>query len=220
RILICTDAAGMGCNIADIDLIVQWKLPSSVSSFAHITQEKAAEKTKKNRGIRVNPEYPKSSEDGYAAERGQLRGSETKADKMITSTYEVPIDFHAIDEGLYAFIQTIICRRRVLQLIYSNDQQPVLLAPCCDLCVPELLDRARAPSSGPLVTTRKSAIKIGICHEPTASALREWRKEIRTRDFTYALFPSSGILSDSAINSLSSVGPILSLIRLEEVLGG
>ncbi|KAJ7859516.1 hypothetical protein B0H14DRAFT_3446642 [Mycena olivaceomarginata] len=33
RILVCTDAAGMGCNIPDIDVVVQWKLPASVSVF-------------------------------------------------------------------------------------------------------------------------------------------------------------------------------------------
>ncbi|KAJ7731866.1 P-loop containing nucleoside triphosphate hydrolase protein [Mycena metata] len=33
RILVCTDAAGMGCNIPDIDIVVQWKLPASVSIF-------------------------------------------------------------------------------------------------------------------------------------------------------------------------------------------
>ncbi|KAF8145811.1 P-loop containing nucleoside triphosphate hydrolase protein [Mycena galopus ATCC 62051] len=33
RVLVCTDAAGMGCNIPDIDLVVQWKLPGSVSIF-------------------------------------------------------------------------------------------------------------------------------------------------------------------------------------------
>jgi hypothetical protein len=33
RILVCTDAAGMGCNIPDIDVVVQWKLPGSVSMF-------------------------------------------------------------------------------------------------------------------------------------------------------------------------------------------
>ncbi|TFY77268.1 hypothetical protein EWM64_g6747 [Hericium alpestre] len=32
-ILVCTDAAGMGCNIPDIDLVVQWKLPAKLSSF-------------------------------------------------------------------------------------------------------------------------------------------------------------------------------------------
>ncbi|KAJ7280066.1 P-loop containing nucleoside triphosphate hydrolase protein [Mycena rebaudengoi] len=33
RILVCTDAAGMGCNIPDVDVVVQWKLPGSVSVF-------------------------------------------------------------------------------------------------------------------------------------------------------------------------------------------
>ncbi|KIJ59408.1 hypothetical protein HYDPIDRAFT_43999 [Hydnomerulius pinastri MD-312] len=33
RILVCTDAAGMGCNIPDIDMVVQWKLPDKLSSF-------------------------------------------------------------------------------------------------------------------------------------------------------------------------------------------
>ncbi|KAJ7245186.1 P-loop containing nucleoside triphosphate hydrolase protein [Mycena haematopus] len=33
RILVCTDAARMGCNISDIELVVQWKLPGSVSIF-------------------------------------------------------------------------------------------------------------------------------------------------------------------------------------------
>ncbi|KAI0675802.1 P-loop containing nucleoside triphosphate hydrolase protein [Trametes maxima] len=33
RILVCTDAAGMGCNIPDIDRVVQWKLPATFSNF-------------------------------------------------------------------------------------------------------------------------------------------------------------------------------------------
>ncbi|KAF8233582.1 P-loop containing nucleoside triphosphate hydrolase protein [Tricholoma matsutake] len=33
QILVCTDAAGMGCNILDVDLVVQWKLPGSISAF-------------------------------------------------------------------------------------------------------------------------------------------------------------------------------------------
>ncbi|KAH7918343.1 P-loop containing nucleoside triphosphate hydrolase protein, partial [Leucogyrophana mollusca] len=33
RILVCTDAAGMGCNVSDIDIVVQWKLPAKMSSF-------------------------------------------------------------------------------------------------------------------------------------------------------------------------------------------
>ncbi|KAI0308862.1 P-loop containing nucleoside triphosphate hydrolase protein [Amylostereum chailletii] len=33
RILICTDAAGMGCNIPDVDIVVQWKLPPTLSAW-------------------------------------------------------------------------------------------------------------------------------------------------------------------------------------------
>ncbi|KAI0763973.1 P-loop containing nucleoside triphosphate hydrolase protein [Trametes elegans] len=33
RILVCTDAAGMGCNVRDVDLVVQWRLPSTLSNF-------------------------------------------------------------------------------------------------------------------------------------------------------------------------------------------
>ncbi|KAF8804137.1 P-loop containing nucleoside triphosphate hydrolase protein [Phlegmacium glaucopus] len=33
RILICTDAARMGCNIPDIDVVVQWKTPRDLSSW-------------------------------------------------------------------------------------------------------------------------------------------------------------------------------------------
>ncbi|KAL1658031.1 P-loop containing nucleoside triphosphate hydrolase protein [Schizophyllum commune] len=33
RVLVCTDAAGMGCNIPDIEVVVQWKLPGKLSNF-------------------------------------------------------------------------------------------------------------------------------------------------------------------------------------------
>ncbi|KAJ7193305.1 P-loop containing nucleoside triphosphate hydrolase protein [Mycena pura] len=33
RILVCTDAAGMGCDLPDIDIVVQWKAPANMSSW-------------------------------------------------------------------------------------------------------------------------------------------------------------------------------------------
>ncbi|KAJ6595216.1 P-loop containing nucleoside triphosphate hydrolase protein, partial [Mycena vulgaris] len=33
RILVCTDAAGMGCDLPDVDLVVQWKAPKNMSSW-------------------------------------------------------------------------------------------------------------------------------------------------------------------------------------------
>ncbi|EJD36808.1 P-loop containing nucleoside triphosphate hydrolase protein [Auricularia subglabra TFB-10046 SS5] len=33
RVLVCTDAAGMGCNLPNIEVVVQWKLPKKLSMF-------------------------------------------------------------------------------------------------------------------------------------------------------------------------------------------
>ncbi|EJD46861.1 P-loop containing nucleoside triphosphate hydrolase protein [Auricularia subglabra TFB-10046 SS5] len=33
RVLVCTDAAGMGCNVPNIEVVVQWKLPEKLSMF-------------------------------------------------------------------------------------------------------------------------------------------------------------------------------------------
>ncbi|PPQ70400.1 hypothetical protein CVT24_013138, partial [Panaeolus cyanescens] len=33
RVLVCTDAAGMGCNLPAVDVVVQWKLPQTLSAF-------------------------------------------------------------------------------------------------------------------------------------------------------------------------------------------
>ncbi|KAJ3475399.1 hypothetical protein NLI96_g11861 [Meripilus lineatus] len=35
RVLICTEAAGMGCDIPDIDLVIQWQVPATLS---HLVQ--------------------------------------------------------------------------------------------------------------------------------------------------------------------------------------
>ncbi|KAJ7171553.1 P-loop containing nucleoside triphosphate hydrolase protein, partial [Mycena crocata] len=33
RVLVCTDAAGMGCDIPNIEIVIQWKLPKNLSSW-------------------------------------------------------------------------------------------------------------------------------------------------------------------------------------------
>ena len=48
----------------------------------------------------------------------------------------------------------------------------------------------------------------------------KWRKEVWTRDFGDSLFGPSAILSDAAVESVSSFGKIERLIDLESALGG
>ncbi|KAJ7264229.1 P-loop containing nucleoside triphosphate hydrolase protein [Mycena rebaudengoi] len=33
RVLVCTDAAGMGCDVPDVDIVVQWKAPANMSAW-------------------------------------------------------------------------------------------------------------------------------------------------------------------------------------------
>jgi hypothetical protein len=71
----------------------------------------------------------------------------------------------------------------------------------------------------PVSVQRASALKLGIPNSEVVQAVHECRRKIRERDFPHAVFGPSGILSDETVESLASVGPILSLIQLEKVVG-
>ncbi|KAI0772184.1 P-loop containing nucleoside triphosphate hydrolase protein [Irpex lacteus] len=51
RILVCTDAAGMGINVPDVDVVVQWKLPATLSNF--IQRAGRAARDRRRRGLAV-----------------------------------------------------------------------------------------------------------------------------------------------------------------------
>ena len=73
---------------------------------------------------------------------------------------------------------------------------------------------------GPPVSIQKAtALKLGIPNSEVVQSIHEWRRKIRDRDFPNAIFGPSGILGDGIVSSLASVGPILSLIQLEKVVG-
>ncbi|KAJ7061726.1 P-loop containing nucleoside triphosphate hydrolase protein [Mycena amicta] len=61
-VLICTDAAGMGCNIPGIEVIVQWKLLSSLSAFfsepvaQHVNMAAKGSPTKEQPPVQHNTE--------------------------------------------------------------------------------------------------------------------------------------------------------------------
>lgn len=127
---------------------MQWKLPSTISSFvqragraarghdrtglAVLLVEKAAyevdlSKVKevmqggsKKKNIRKSSDYPKATK-AYAIEHGVLRGAYGgKTDDNLVKE-RVPLDQESADEGLYTFVQTGICRRLILMEIYGNE---------------------------------------------------------------------------------------------------
>ncbi|KAF9477172.1 P-loop containing nucleoside triphosphate hydrolase protein, partial [Pholiota conissans] len=247
RIMVCTDAAGMGCNIPDIDIVVQWKLTSTVSSFVQRAgraargsgrtglavllveksvydadldkscQDDQKPKGKKN-GLRQASSYPKAKSKDYAIKRGVLRGGSSGLSDGVAIGVDVPVDISSIDEGAHSFVQATTCRREVLTRIYGNDKAKPT-APCCDICNPELLNLTRPAALPP--STRKSNVLYEAVDPATKSSLEEWRGKIWNRDFDDAIFSPAGILSDGAIERLSSVANAIdNLISLERALGG
>ncbi|KAJ7576423.1 P-loop containing nucleoside triphosphate hydrolase protein [Mycena floridula] len=234
RILICTDAAGMGCNIPDIDIVVQWKLPGSMSIFLQragraaragdrtglavllveataygidiVALKEAVESIPvKGRGNRKGKKKnPSRKLDARA--RGVQRGSIGGKHDHIFVREQPMLDPEADDEGLLVFVQTGLCRRHVLSSIYQNAEAAPTV-PCCDICDPSLLDRTRPGRS--LIRKRRAAAKKGLPCISTQEALHLWRCEIHERDFQGSLFPASGLMSDKTLELLASVGPVV-----------
>ncbi|KAL0959483.1 hypothetical protein HGRIS_011198 [Hohenbuehelia grisea] len=241
RILICSDAAGMGCNVPKVRCIVQWKLPGTLSAFiqregraargadcegiAILLVEKSAyniiisEATNHSqKASQANAEGSKTAKAAkeYAKAHGVQRGSYYGGDDDAVIEKRQPhLNLEADDEGLLVFVQTGRCLREVLCAAYGNEV-PSPSIPCCDVCDPGLLEKTRpAP---PASKGRQSNVRRGLPAPRAQDALDEWRRKIHRRDFAGALFAPDGILPDATIDLLSSVGQIASRAKLDRVL--
>jgi superfamily II DNA/RNA helicase len=101
RILVCTDAAGMvclfflfarcalnnffqGCNVPDIDFVVQWKLPAKLSSF--VQRAGRAARGPGRTGVAVLLAEPSSLK--YAPAKGGATKARPKV--RVCMTYRIP----------------------------------------------------------------------------------------------------------------------------------
>ncbi|KAJ6609629.1 P-loop containing nucleoside triphosphate hydrolase protein [Mycena sp. CBHHK59/15] len=231
RVLVCTDAAGMGCDIPDIELVVQWKLPKNLSSWVQragcvarargstgmammlvektafeIGTAEAAGTTNgeavrgrgrgrgtrgRGRGGRGRGAAPKQGKD-YAVSHGQKRGSFRGTDdaKPPSTPGEEDVPSDALGEGLYAFVQATICRRRMLAAIFKNKLPNVPPAECCDLCNPKLFDHTRPCK--PVRATRQKGIHRGPPVDSVRAALFTGRRSIKKMHFARAVTPQAG----------------------------
>jgi hypothetical protein len=96
---------------------------------------------KKRKTISQSSTYPKAPK-GYAIRHGVLRGSfDGLGDENILEEH-VPLDMKSLDEGLYTLVQTGLCRRKVLTLIYGNDtpRKSIVIMEICTIT--HLFDRS------------------------------------------------------------------------------
>ncbi|EAU85201.2 ATP-dependent DNA helicase recQ [Coprinopsis cinerea okayama7 len=258
RVLVCTDAAGMGCDLPKVELVVQWKMPDSISTFvqragraarspgtsgmAVLLVEKSAynvdlqtlnTQTTTTQSIRVksvnptNANKPAQSTDKrtkkevqmYAAACGAHRGKHSGcSDELPSTRLEPHIDVEHSNEGLYALIQTTLCRRRVLLTVYDNHTaDPVDRKVCCDLCNPQLLDRVR-PGKPPAKERRKVVKKRAEIALHVWSKLDEWRMLVHARDWPRSMLGPSAILSDDDLEMLAMAENITTLEDLKDIL--
>ncbi|KAL1707087.1 P-loop containing nucleoside triphosphate hydrolase protein [Schizophyllum commune] len=246
RVLVCTDAAGMGCNIPDIDLVVQWKLTTSLSSFVQRAGRAARGRDRVGLAVLlVEPSAflvdlsqaapPDDVEAGSkgkkhkktrrnhgkrtkkaAIARGLFRGAADTKHDTVFVHEQPPLDWSSDNENLLVFVQTGICRRAVLTEVYKN-QPPRPTVPCCDICDSTLLDSVRP--GRPATTARQTKIKRGIPHTPVQQKLLEWRRLVVARDYPRSLFGGSAFLKDETVELLASVGSFDTEARLAKILG-
>ncbi|KAJ7643852.1 P-loop containing nucleoside triphosphate hydrolase protein [Roridomyces roridus] len=265
RILVCTDAAGMGCDIPDIALVVQWKLPQNLSSWvqragraargprkeglAVMIVEKSAFETgaltagatdvvtaaaptegrggggrargrgRGGRGGTGRRGRGKGKGKDYAESHGLKRGWSRGADDfglspLADSEAEIPVDAPA--EGLYALVQATTCRRRILARVFRNAEPTVPKESCCDVCNPKLFDHTRP--SKPCRVARQKGIRKGPAVDSVREALFNWRREIKKKHFSHALFAPHAILDDATCELLASIGPIDTIAPLQQLL--
>ncbi|KAK7038330.1 hypothetical protein R3P38DRAFT_2905663, partial [Favolaschia claudopus] len=155
----------------------------------------------------------------YAVSHGVQRGfysgtHDAKPHSSSSTISDIPHD--ALGEGLYQYIQALICRRRLLARIFKNSEPAVSSDVCCDLCNPKLFDHTRP--SKPVRSTRQKGIRRGPVVDSVRDALFTWRRNIKQMHFPRSLFAPHALLNDSTCDLLASVGPIESEDMLKQLL--
>ncbi|KAJ6630467.1 hypothetical protein B0H10DRAFT_2208096 [Mycena sp. CBHHK59/15] len=213
RILVCTNTAGMGCNIPNIELAAR---ADSTTGLAVLLVEPSAYGVDVEEQAAITQGKGKRGKDASESEAAKKKMAQKR--KAHAQARDTPrLDPEVADEGLHVLVQAGTCRRGVSTQIYNNEK-PAPTVPCCDICCPTLLDLTRTGNLR--AAQRQSANKRGVANKDIQVALDRWRTGIVARDYLSGLYSSSVILHDETIALLSSVGPIESMVRLETILSG
>ncbi|KAL1660998.1 P-loop containing nucleoside triphosphate hydrolase protein [Schizophyllum commune] len=220
----------LGCNVPDIEFVIQYKLPASSSTlkqrlgragralplaFGILLVEKSAyEKViavQADTDVLVSgsPQVPKLSGDDlkeYTGAHGIHRGGESGLtdDLPLSGWRQLPISEDDKTEGLYHLVQTTDCRRKILKTVFENERPDEKGAgPCCDICSPWLLDRTR-----PRKETVGGEAEVRLGYEKEISRewwnmIDDWRDEKARNDPVYGAMGASCLLSKEIIDKIA-----------------
>ncbi|KAL1659929.1 P-loop containing nucleoside triphosphate hydrolase protein [Schizophyllum commune] len=220
----------LGCNIPDIEYVIQYKLPASSSTlkqrlgragralpaaFGILLVEKSAYDkviaTRADTDVPASgsPQVPKLSGDDlkeYASAHGVHRGGESGLtdDFPLPTWRQLPIAEDDKTEGLYHLVQTTDCRRKILKTVFENERPDEKgVGPCCDVCSPWLLDCAR-----PSKETSGGEAEFRLGYEKEISRewwnmMDDWRDEKAKKDPVYGAMGPSCLLTKDIIDKIA-----------------
>ncbi|KAJ7026664.1 P-loop containing nucleoside triphosphate hydrolase protein [Mycena alexandri] len=250
RILVCTDAAGMGCNIPDIDVVVQWKLPASMSLFVQRAGRAAQASGRTGLAILlVEPSvYGIDLTEGVAVKGGKgkkkvEKEKETAAEKREKAKKKKEyakmqgvqrggaggkhdtifvVETPALDpEAQYEGLLVFVQTTKCRRTVLTEIYNNKPAQPTVPCCdICSPQLLDKTRPGKPPAVARQSAVKRGEVNTDVRTALHQWRVKIKARDYPTPLYTASAIMRDETIALLSSVGPIDSRESLQTTLAG
>ncbi|KDQ17142.1 hypothetical protein BOTBODRAFT_620316, partial [Botryobasidium botryosum FD-172 SS1] len=203
RIVICTEAAGMGCDIPNVALVVQLGLCSSIDGLIQRIGRAARSGLFQGRGVLIAEPW---AWEGVGGKQGTQNREKHESD-------------------LIDLVNDTSCLRRHLNDVYANPPLPaedMERAPwlCCGNCNPEVAAGTTVPKTK---GSRKTGVKRrkGLPLPLIQKALKRWRDdEFLCAESNMAFFSSDVIMNDTQVDRIASFAPIASPNELRSLLDG
>ena len=237
RILCATDAYGLGVHNPDVEIVVQWLLPSDLEAVLQKLGRAKREKTSGNgRYLLLYPTWckdpnahitntPSQSSEGsdLDAETSALASSQSPTKKKRRKGIQSDNDIERrkqVDPNIYQFINTPVCYRQTILKHFNDISDDISHSElCCNLCDPNnSLDRTIFQ-----METKKlegdTLMFPWILHQ-----LKEWRAEAYRywigTDFRFPSNPTA-YLSDDMLQKIAKAGTsIIDRSTLQRVCEG
>ncbi|KAH9171007.1 P-loop containing nucleoside triphosphate hydrolase protein [Lactarius sanguifluus] len=237
RVLVCTDAAGMGCNIPDIDVIVQWKLPGKLSSFVQRAGRAARGPNTVGLAVLLVEPTAYSIRTTQPKKHGKKKQVASNTDQVTAAT-NLPSqpseekDYarshgrfrgarNATNDTLTPLSDPPFSKDDESEGAYifvqatscrRNVLRTVFINPAPQPIVPccDVCDPSLLDLVRPGLRPKSTTKKLAYRKQPNlkiVSALRNWRQKVLIDDKHPRYLPASYILPEEAINKLASLSP-------------
>ncbi|KAI9061339.1 P-loop containing nucleoside triphosphate hydrolase protein [Trametes sanguinea] len=168
NILCATEAAGMGMDISDIDIVVQFLMPSSLSVWTQRAGRAGRSGNHCLAILLVEPAVfePKPIPKPQTSATGDFKGKETSGELAKSTRHFLMTLLHLgevieykkhTEDGMRLWAGVMSCRRTVSDQYFGNPPRHAAAAvfPCCDNCV-----RTKSTSGGTLTPAEAAVLDM------------------------------------------------------------